>query len=88
MTGVRYVQTQRIDDVAIQEVSLASLGLVTVQEASSRLKCTPKAVQNWINAGLLPAAVVSSGSKRTFLIREKDLKSFKRPPRGRPRSQV
>lgn len=73
--------------MAIQEISLASLGLLTIQDVCDRLSCTPKAVQNWINGGLIAAVVVGAGPKRTFLIREKDLKSFKRPPRGRPSSK-
>lgn len=70
--------------MSIVEIPLSSVGLLTLQDVAGRLECSLSAVQKWTAAGLLPVVVAGSGPKRTFLVREKDLKSFKRPPRGRP----
>lgn len=66
------------------EVPLKDVGLMHVAEAAELLGVTSRAVQKWIEGGLLPVVVVSS---KVFLLRVKDVGNFKRPPRGRPRSE-
>jgi predicted site-specific integrase-resolvase len=71
--------------MSIVEIPLSDVGLLNLQDVAARLQCSLSAVQKWTAAGLLPVVVAGSGPKRTFLVREKDLKNFKRPPRGRPK---
>ncbi|MFO0806015.1 MAG: helix-turn-helix domain-containing protein [Gemmataceae bacterium] len=71
--------------MAIVEVPLSAVGLLTLAEVAERLECSLSAVQKWAAAGLLPVVVAGSGSRRTYLVREKDLKGFTRPTMGRPR---
>jgi hypothetical protein len=62
---------------------LSDFGLETVQEVSQRKGWSPKTIQNWIAAELLPAVMVGSG-RSTFLLRTIDVDAFTPPPRGRP----
>lgn len=69
----------------IAEFSLASVGLIDVRGACERRKWNAKSVQNWINAGLLPACFATGSKRRTFLLRIADVDAFTPPPRGRPK---
>lgn len=71
--------------MSIVEIPLSDVGLLNLKDVADRLQCSLSAVQKWTAAGLLPVVVAGSGPKRTFLVREKDLKNFKRPTLGRPR---
>lgn len=71
--------------MSIVEIPLSEVGLLTLPEVADRLQCSLSAVQKWTAAGLIPVVVVGGDIRRTFLVREKDLKGFKRPARGRPR---
>lgn len=63
--------------MAIVEVPLSAVGLLTLAEVAERLECSLSAVQKWTAAGRLPVVVAGTGSRRTYLVREKDLKGFK-----------
>jgi hypothetical protein len=68
----------------MQEIPLSTYGLETVAEVCQRKKWSAKTVQNWVNAGLLPAVVIGAGRSAKFLLRTEDVNSFTPPPRGRP----
>ncbi len=74
-------------DMPIHEVPLSAVGLLTLPQVAAKLGCSLSAVQKWTAAGRLPVVVAGTGSRRTFLVREKDLKGFKRPAMGRPRKE-
>jgi excisionase family DNA binding protein len=67
------------------EIPLSELGLMTVAEACAAKGWSARAVQKWVQSGLLPAAVVGPG-RTTFLLRKADVEKFVPPPRGRPRA--
>lgn len=71
----------------IKQIPLSAVGLLTLPEVAERLECSLSAVQKWTASGRLPVVVAGSGSRRTYLVREKDLKGFTRPPMGRPRKE-
>lgn len=73
-------------DMPIREIPLSAVGLLTLPQVAERIGASLSAVQKWATAGLLPVVVVSAGgTRKTYLVREKDLKGFKRPTMGRPR---
>jgi hypothetical protein len=65
-------------------VPISVFGLETVQEVSARKGdgWSIRAVQNWINAGLLPVVVVGAGRSAKFLLRTRDVNKFAPPGRG------
>jgi len=65
-------------------IPLTDLGLMTIADVAARFGVSPRAVQLWINDGLLPVVVVGNGERRHFLLRSYDVSQFVRPPRGRP----
>lgn len=68
----------------VDEIPLSSFGLETVPQVSARKGkgWSPKTVQNWVNAGLLPAVVLGTGRGSMFLVRTVDADKFVPPPRG------
>ena len=66
----------------IREILLEEVGLLTVSGAASFLRRTEKAVQTYVNRGLIPVVIVG----RTYLLRARDVKRFKLPTLGRPKS--
>lgn len=66
----------------MREIPLSEFGLVTVAEAVAAKGWAAKTVQNWINAGLLPAVVIGAGRSARFLLRRSDVDAFTAPPRG------
>jgi hypothetical protein len=67
----------------MRPISLAKFGLETVADACARKGWAPKTVQNWVNAGLMPAVPVGGG-RGTFLLVIEEVNGFTPPPRGRP----
>ena len=65
----------------MREISLSEFGLETVAGACARKKWSPKSVQNWVKAGLLPAVPVGAG-RGTYLLRVADVDAFETPRRG------
>jgi hypothetical protein len=66
----------------VREIPLAEFGLVTVAEACAARGWAAKTVQNWINAGLLPAVVIGAGRSARFLLRRADVDGFAPPKKG------
>jgi hypothetical protein len=66
----------------VRQISLSEFGLETVADVVARKGWAPKTVQNWINAGLLPAVVIGAGRSARFLLRTADVDAFAPPPRG------
>jgi excisionase family DNA binding protein len=64
----------------MNELSLRRFGLVTVEEIAARYGVGPRAVQNWIRDGMLPAVLVGKG--KLILVPEKSLKGFEKPKKG------
>jgi len=71
--------------MAVDEVPLSEFGLVSVEDFAKKCKRDVRAVQRWIADGAIPAVVVGSGNRTTFLLRKSDVQRFTPPPRGRPR---
>jgi hypothetical protein len=65
----------------VREISLSEFGLETVTVACARKKWSPKSVQNWVRAGLIPAVPVGGG-RGTYLLRVADVDAFAPPARG------
>jgi hypothetical protein len=57
---------------------------MSVEEFAMKCKRSVRAVQRWIERGDIPAAVVGSGKRATYLLRRRDVDRFTPPPRGRP----
>ena len=68
----------------VREISLESLGLISVEDAAALKGVTPRSVQRWIADGLLPAIQAGSGNKLVYLLRRRDVERFTVPARGRP----
>lgn len=66
----------------MREIPLSEFWLVTVAEVAAARGWAPKTVQNWVNAGLLPAVVIGAGRSARFLLRQTDVDAFTPPPRG------
>jgi predicted site-specific integrase-resolvase len=64
-------------------IPLSDFGLMTVAEAAAHRGITPRAVLNWINAGLLPVTVAGTGLKRVYLIPTHEVKRLESPKKGR-----
>ena len=71
----------------VDEIPLSEFGLTTVEDAAVSKGWGVRAVQNWINAGLLRAVRAGSGQRCVFLLRVKDVGAFTPPPRGRPKAE-
>ena len=48
---------------------MADFGLMTVPQACAQMGWAPKTVQNWVKAGLLPAAVVGSTGRLEIFVK-------------------
>lgn len=66
----------------MNELPLSRFGLVTVDEIAAKYGVGPRAVQNWIRDGLLPAVVVGSGNRATHLVPAASLRGFAKPKKG------
>lgn len=73
--------------MAMREVPLADVGLLSVAEAAARLDVAERTVQKWIQDGLLPVVVAGGGMRTVHLVRLADVKAFEPPPRGRPHKE-
>ena len=68
----------------VDEIPLASVGLVDVRTWAKQLGRGVRAVQRWIEDGKVPAVIVGKPPRHTFLVRIQDTKNFTPPPVGRP----
>lgn len=68
----------------VSEIPLSEFGLLTVEGAAAARGWGVRALQNWINGGLIPAARAGTGRRCVFLLRKADVDAFTAPPRGRP----
>jgi hypothetical protein len=68
----------------LSEIPLSEYGLMTVDEAAAARGWVVRTVQKWITDGLLPVVCAGHGKRGVYLLREKDVKAFTPPPRGRP----
>ena len=70
--------------MAVREISLAAVGLLTVADAAAKLKVSQRTIYTCIQDGRLPAVTVGSTGRKAYLIRAADLKRLATPKRGRP----
>lgn len=65
------------------ELSLDSLGLLTLAEAAARREVSTRTVERWVRAGL-DHLVVGEGRTRRYLFRVADVDAYTPNPRGAP----
>lgn len=66
-------------------ITLAELGLCTVEEAAAKRGCDPATVRRWASRGEIPCVVVGTGRSAKYLLRVADVDAFTPAPRGRPK---
>lgn len=66
------------------ELPLSAVGLLSLADVAARFGCSVRAVQKWVEGGLLPVVVAGGGKRTVYLVRVKDAAGFTKPPRGRP----
>ncbi|MGH9761246.1 MAG: helix-turn-helix domain-containing protein [Blastocatellia bacterium] len=60
--------------------------LLLVPQVAERLGESERTIRNWARKNLFPGAKLMESPRGPYwMIPESDLKSFKKPPRGRPR---
>lgn len=59
-------------------------GLLTVAEAATARKVSPRAVQRWISSGQLRAVEMVVGGRSLYFVQRSDLDKFVPKPRGAP----
>ena len=72
----------------VSEIPLSEFGLLTVDGAAALRGWRVRTVQKWIADGLLPAVCAGKGRRGVYLLREKDVRAFTPPTRGRPTSSA
>jgi hypothetical protein len=59
--------------------------MLTVSEVAQRLGESDRTVRNWVNQNLFPGAMLEKSPRGPYwMIPETALRSFEKPPRGRP----
>jgi len=70
--------------MAVRQISLAAVGLLTVADLATELKVSQRTIYTWIQDGRLPVVTVGTTGRKAYLIRAADLKVLSKPKRGRP----
>lgn len=70
--------------MAVVEIALAKVGLMTVPEVAEELGRSVRGVQKLIQAGRLPVVAAGAGRRVVYLVRAADVKRFVPPALGRP----
>lgn len=68
--------------MAVNEIPHESLGLISVEDAAVEKGVTVRSVQRWVTAGWIPAVVIGTGKRASYLLRRVDLVHFTPPPSG------
>lgn len=69
--------------MAVREIPLSSLDLLTAQEVATRFSKSVEAVHRWAQNGDIPVVVTGTGRHRVYLFRVADVDAFTLPKRGK-----